>query len=270
VPALYEHPVVLGGALVALVLAGAAAGVGRDLAAAARLGVPLVLLVTLVNPLVYNEGATLLVRGGTVLGRRVDITFEALAFGAVAGLRVLVLMLAFALLSAVVDPDELLRSLRRFSYRSALTAALATRLVPVLARDATRMGEAARCRPLPPGRAAVARAALTRALERAGDAASALELRGYSSAHRPRATRRSRSRHDRRVAFAAALIAGAAIAGKLASVGWIEPYPTLQLALGPGEAALAAGLVAFTHAPFAGASGRMGVAPAEHGGLARA
>src|SRR5690242_21570893 len=50
-----------------------------------------------------------------------------------------------------------LRLLRRVSYRSALTAALATRLVPVLARDASRMNEAARCRPHPPGRAAVAR-----------------------------------------------------------------------------------------------------------------
>ena len=40
-------------------------------------------------------------------------------------------------MSAAVDPDELLRMFRRVSYRSALTATLATRLVPVLARDAT-------------------------------------------------------------------------------------------------------------------------------------
>ena len=39
-------------------------------------------------------------------------------------------------MSAAVDPDELLKALRRISYRSALTASLATRLVPVLARDA--------------------------------------------------------------------------------------------------------------------------------------
>ena len=60
-----------------------------------------------------------------------------------------VIVVAFGLLSAAVDPDELLRLFRRVSYRSALTASLATRLVPVLARDALRMGDAARCRPQP-------------------------------------------------------------------------------------------------------------------------
>ena len=76
------------------------------------------------------------------------------------GLRVIVIVTAFGLMSAAVDPDELLRMFRRVSYRSALTATLATRLVPVLARDATRMSDAARCRPHPPGRLTVARAAL--------------------------------------------------------------------------------------------------------------
>ena len=52
-------------------------------------------------------------------------------------------------MSVAVDPDALLRLFRRVSYRSALTASLATRLVPVLARDAARMSEAARCRPQP-------------------------------------------------------------------------------------------------------------------------
>ena len=90
-------------------------------------------------------------------------------------------MLAFGLFSACVDPDELLRAFRRVSYRSALTASLATRLVPVLARDALRMSDAARCRPEPPGRLAVARAALSGALDRAVDVAAALEVRGYSA-----------------------------------------------------------------------------------------
>ena len=94
-------------------------------------------------------------------------------------------LMAFGLFSACVDPDELLRLLRRLSYRSALTASLATRLVPVLARDALRMGDAARCRPHPPGRLAVTRAALAGALERAVDVAAALEVRGYSRGGRP-------------------------------------------------------------------------------------
>src|SRR5215217_5948588 len=150
-----------------------------------RLALPLALLVALVNPLVYAEGDTLLVRGGEMLGRRVDITLEATVAGALGGLRVVVIVVALGLMSAVVDPDELLRLFRRISYRSALTASLATRLVPVLARDATRMGEAARCRPQPPARLAVARAAIAGALDRAVDVAAALEVRGYALGGRP-------------------------------------------------------------------------------------
>ena len=92
----------------------------------------------------------------------IDVTLEATVAGALGGLRVVVCVVALGLLSAAVDPDELLRLFRRVSFRSALTASLATRLVPVLARDATRMGDAARCRPHPPARLTVARAALAR------------------------------------------------------------------------------------------------------------
>ena len=47
------------------------------------------------------------------------------------------------------------------------------------------MSDAARCRPQPPGRLAVARAALAGALDRAVDVAAALEVRGYSRGGRP-------------------------------------------------------------------------------------
>ena len=149
--ALFLHPLVLSAALAAIVLAGIAAGVGREIGRSLRFALPFALLITLINPLVYPEGDTLLFRGGEVLGRRIDITLEATVAGALNGMRVIVIVSAFGLLSAAVDPDHLLRMFRRVSYRSALTATLATRLVPVLARDATRMGDAARCRPHPPG-----------------------------------------------------------------------------------------------------------------------
>ena len=52
------------------------------------------LLVTIVNALVYQEGDTLLVRGGEFLGRRWDITLEATVEGAMMGLRIVVLIVA--------------------------------------------------------------------------------------------------------------------------------------------------------------------------------
>lgn len=257
---LYDNPIVLGGTLAAVLAVGVAAGVGRELRRAALLALGLALLVAAINPLVSSEGLTVLVRGGTFLGRRWDITLEAIAYGAVAALRVVVLVLACALFSAVVDPDELLRLLRRISYRSALTAALATRLVPVLARDGARMGEAARCRPNPPGRAAVIRSALAGSLERSVDLAAALEVRGYGGARRPARVPRPWSRHDLRVGASAAAIAALALSAKLAGVASFTPYPTTSLAAGPAELALVAGIVALALAPFAGAGGRLGVA----------
>ena len=170
--------------------------------------------------------------------------------------------MAFGLFSACVDPDELLRLFRRVSYRSALTAALATRLVPVLARDACRMGDAARCRPEPPGRLAVARAALAGALDRAVDVAAALEVRGYARAGRP-------------ARAAAALVAprparwprrpparrAGAVAGALAGVGPVEPYPTLEMPLGRRSSRSASPSPLLAAAlPFAGRAARLGVA----------
>ncbi|MBD0282264.1 MAG: hypothetical protein ICV69_08750 [Thermoleophilaceae bacterium] len=260
VGALYRHPLVLAAALTAVVVAGIATGVGREVWRSLRLALPLALLVALVNPLVYAEGDTLLVRGGEVLGRRVDITLEATVAGALGGLRVVVIVAALGLLSAAVDPDDLLRLFRRVSYRSALTGALATRLVPVLARDAGRMGDAARCRPHPPSRPAVARAALAGALDRAVDVAAALEVRGYALAGRPARRRKPWSRHDVRVAVASTAIAAVALAGAAADVAPVTTYPTLEMEVGPGALALSAALLAPAAAPFVGRGARRGVA----------
>jgi energy-coupling factor transport system permease protein len=259
---LYAHPLVLAAALAGVLFASVAARVGREVARSLKLSLPLALLVAIVNPLVYPEGDTLLVRGGEVLGRRVDVTLEAVAAGAFAGFRVVVCITALGLLSAAVDPDELLRLFRRISYRSALSAALATRLVPVLARDATRMSDAARCRPEPPSRLAAVRAALASALERSTEVAAALEVRGYSLAGRARSARRPWSRHDLRVAVAALAVAAGAIAAKVAGAGWVEFYPRLELAFGPLEVALALALLGCAAFPFAGRAAHLGVARA--------
>jgi len=261
-PILFDNPIVLGALLCAVIAAAVGAGVARDLRRWAVYAAGLALLVAIVNPLVTSDGLTVLWRGGSFLGRRWDITLEATIYGAVAALRVLDVVLAFALLSVAVDPDELLRALRRISYRSALAAALTTRLVPVLARDASHKSEAARCRPQPPGRTAVARAAVAGSLERAVELAAALEVRGYSRARRPRVARLPWSRHDIRVLASALAIAGLAMAAKIAGAGGFQAYPTTHVSAGPAEAALAVAFVALAAAPFLGASGRLGVARA--------
>ena len=262
VATLFDHPLILLATIAAVGIAGTGAGVGRELWRAARLGLPLALLVVLVNPLVSQQGETLLVRGYVVLGRPLDITLEALAYGGIAAMRVLALVLAGALFTAVVDPDELLRLLRRLSFRSVLTAALAARLVPVLVRDATRMSDAARCRARAPRRGAVAKAAVRGALDRSVDLAAALEVGGFATARRPARRRRAWSRHDGSVAATAVVLVGGGIGARLAGVGTFSPYPVLQTALGPAEWVFALVVAVLALAPFAAPRARLGVARA--------
>lgn len=259
VPTAFDHPVLLVAALVAVGVATVGARVEREVARAARLAVPLALLVALVNPLVSTRGETLLVRGSTLLGHRFDITLEAVVYGGIAAGRVLVLFLAFALLSATVDPDGLLRAWRRVAPRSALTASLATRLVPVLVRDAGRMADAALTRSSPPGRGVVAMAAVRGSLERAVDVAAALEVRGYGSARRPARLPRAFNRHDLRLGSAAAGLLVMVVGARLAGVGEFTPYPAVRITLGPAEWALACATVALAWAPFSGRRSRLGV-----------
>jgi energy-coupling factor transport system permease protein len=252
----FDHPLVLATVTLATVAAGVLAGVGRELARSAAFTVPLALLIALVNPFVVRDGITVFARLGELppFGQ-VDLTVEALVYGLLLGARVVAVVLACALLTAAVDPDEVLRLFRRVSFRSALTAALAVRLVPVLARDGRRLAQAARCRPRPPARPAVLRAVATSALDRAVDVAATLEVRGYGSRMPTGRTRRSGvapwSRHD--VAFGAAgiallvLVAGARLAG----VAEFSAYPRLEAPVGPAEAGLCAAIVLVALLPFA-------------------
>jgi len=241
-------PLVLGALALALLGAGAAAGVGGRVARSLYLSVPMAILIVAVNALVSREGLTVLVRLGDAgpLGQ-LDITLEAIAYGAKEALVLVVIIAACALAGAAVDPDELLRSLRRVSFRSALTATIATRMVPLLALDARRIGEAQRCRPRPAGRLAVMRAITANALDRSLDIAATLEVRGYGSARRPRRARRPWSRHD--LAFAAA--AAAIVALSIALPAPFSFYPSIHGPLGARTWLLAGGLVLAVLAPFA-------------------
>lgn len=248
---LFDHPLVLAAVAVSVLATGAQAGVGRELRRALLPALLLAGLVLVVNPLVSRDGLTVIARLGSlpVLGR-LDITLEATAYGAVQGLRALVLVLVAALYTLAVDPDEMLALFRRVSFRSALTASLATRLVPVLARDGARLADAQRCRPGPSvSRLALVRAVGASALDRAVDVAAALEVRGYGSARRFRRRSRPWSRHDIAFALAAATLVGLAVAGRLAGIAAFAPYPRLDAASDPATIGLAVILAALALAP---------------------
>jgi energy-coupling factor transport system permease protein len=139
------------------------------------------------------------------------------------------------------------------SFRSALTAALAVRLVPVLARDARRMADASACRPpgSAPGRLAVLGAVATSALDRAVDVAATLEVRGYGSRAAYRGGSEPWSRHDLAFAGAAVLLLACVIAARVAGVADFAAYPSLHAPAGPAEVAMSVAILAVALAPFA-------------------
>ncbi|MBS1878731.1 MAG: hypothetical protein JST31_04405 [Actinobacteria bacterium] len=251
---LYSSPLVLLAAGVAAVLAGLLAGARRAVRVSLRMGLGLALLIVVVNALVVNRGETVLARLGEwpLLGQ-VDVTLESVVAGAVIGLRALVALVAFAVYSACVDPDRVLRALRPLAGRSALTATLVSRLVPVAAADAARLHDAAALRG--PGAAAVGKAALARrllagSLDRSVDVAATLELRGYSlEAPRARQQRR-RSRYDRRFYLVGAAVLLAAIVGKVAGADEFQSYPTIEVGLAAPTLAVAALVAASGLAPL--------------------
>jgi energy-coupling factor transport system permease protein len=253
---LFDDPLVLAAVLASAVCAALLAGAGHELRRTLLFALPFTLVIVLLNPLVSRQGLTVIARLGEVpvLGR-LDVTLEATVYGAVLGLRALAVIVCFAVYTAVVDPDEMLRLFRRVSFRSALTATLVTRMVPVLARDGERIADAQRCRPgPPPSRVTLVRAVTGSALDRAVEVAAALEVRGYGSARSaPRAARSDRepfSRHDRAFAAAALAVLALAIGGRLAGVASFQTYPRLEASWDAATFVLAATLLAVPLLPF--------------------
>jgi energy-coupling factor transport system permease protein len=249
----YPNPVVLLAAGVAAALAGLAAGAGRAVVGSLRLGLTLFIVMVAVNALVNHRGDTVLVRGWEmpVLGNT-DVTLEALVEGAVLGIRVVVAVLVFGVYSACVDPDRVLRALRPVARRSAMSAGLVTRMVPLAVADGARLREASALRgpaATPVGRGALARRVVESSLDRAVDVAATLELRGHSLSTRSR-PRSERSRDTLPVAAAGAAILLISGAAALAGVGEFESFPGVRLDAGPPTLALSLMVIALAAFPF--------------------
>jgi energy-coupling factor transport system permease protein len=255
---LIDHPLVLGALAVAVLGAGAGAGVGRELARTLRAALIVAVPIVAINVLATREGLTVFARLGDLgpFGQGI-LTFEALAYGAVIALKVGVLMLTTTLASLAIDPDELLASFRRRSFRSALTASLATRMIGVLSADARRLAEAQRTRPAGAhggarGRVRLLSAIVSSSLDRAMDVAATLELRGFASGARRRGPRARRpwSRHDLAFAVSASCVLALAVAGRLGGAERFVAYPLLSAPVTAATLVLAGALGAAVLLPL--------------------
>jgi energy-coupling factor transport system permease protein len=149
-----------------------------------------------------------------VLGT-LDITREELANGAASAARLAAVSLAFSVYALLLDHDRLLAA-AGWGRRSALSVALATRLVPTLERDAAGLVDALRGRGVEVtgvrGRGRLLSPLLAGSLERALSLAEAMEARGYGRAGRTRRPRPAwRALDWAAVAGGAALVAVGAL-----------------------------------------------------------
>lgn len=229
-----SDPLVLVAATAGAAIAGYGCGAGRAVRFSLRLGGALALAMILINGLVTSRGSTVLLRLGEwpVFGR-IDVTLESLAAGAVIGLRAMGTMVVIGVWSACVDPDRMLRAVSGVARRSALTATLISRLVPLAATDYSRLGEAAGLRgpgSAPVGRAAMANRLLAGSLDRAVDVAATLELRGYGRGVPARDSTGSRSRFDLRFMLAGSALMALSLLVLAVGGGTFETYPTITFA----------------------------------------
>jgi energy-coupling factor transport system permease protein len=250
------HPLALLALLLAVLGAALAAGVGHQLVRSMRTAAIIGLPIVLVNVLVSRQGLTVFARLGDLgpFGQG-NLTLEAVLYGAVIALKVALLILITSLAGLAIDPDEVLRVLRRLSFRSALTASLATRMLPLLAADAQRLAEAQRTRPQAAQRGARGRVALLGAviggsLDRAMDVAATLEVRGFATARRAPRVRRPWSRHDIAFVSSAVAIGAVALLGWVAGAATFSAYPSIDMPIDTGTLALSAALIACVLLPF--------------------
>ena len=249
----FSHPVVLAADATAVVIAGLAAGTGRALAASLRFAAALGILMIIANAIASQRGDTILIRGPDVpvLGV-VNVSAEALAEGGVLALRVAIVIAAFAVFTAAIDPDRVLRLLRPIARRSALTATLVVRLVPLAAADHARLRDAASLRG--PAAAPVSRPVLVRrlvagSLDRSVDAAATLELRGYARGAPGRTDRAWRSPVDTGFWLVSAATVAASVAALVSGAARYESYPSVDAALEPLGLVLALSLPALAAVP---------------------
>jgi energy-coupling factor transport system permease protein len=253
---LTNNPLVLGALAAAVLGAGAGAGLWAELARTSRTILIVAAPIVAINVLVSRDGLTVFARLGDLgpFGQG-DLTVEALVYGAVIALKVGLLMLVTTLASLSIDPDELLAMFRRHSFRSALTASLATRMVGVLAADSQRLAEAQRTRPSGAGdgtrrsaiggRVRLLSAIVGSSLDRSMDVAATLELRGFAvGGKRAPARRRPFSRHDHAFALSAACVLALALLGALGNFAAFTAYPLVNMPVSVATVALCVALLA--------------------------
>jgi energy-coupling factor transporter transmembrane protein EcfT len=243
-----DDPVLIGACLVVSVLLLAVAPGPRRLVA--TIAITTGIMVALLNPFVSTQGDLILINGPSSLLIDLQVTLEELLYGLAAGARLAAVTMLVGAVLALVDRDRLAARAAMVAPRSALTVALAARLLPALGRDAATLHEAARLRGW--HTAGARREALrtwgglieplcAAALERGGDHAEAMAARGYGAGRTTALPERALTLGERVLAACGAVTIAIAV-WTIAGGGAFRWYPTLGQT-SPGAVAAGALLV---------------------------
>jgi energy-coupling factor transport system permease protein len=192
---IFDHPLYVLVLLVAVALLVKSANVWRGWTPILKLSLWLGASIIVINALVSYHGNHVLVAAPftlPVLGQPV-ITLEAIAFGAVMAVKLLVIISTFAFINLTVHPDDIMSVLLKMKlpYKSVLVTSLSTRFIPCLIEDVQRLNDAYRTRGvlLDKGnwfsrfknRAGIIIPLLSNSLDRAVQVAEAMEARAFGT-----------------------------------------------------------------------------------------
>ena len=130
----------------------AVARIWREWASLMRLSLWLGASIIVINALMSYHGTHVLVEAPfklPVMGTPV-VTVEAIVFGTVMALRLLVVISTFTLFNFTIHPDDIMSVLLKMKlpYKSVLVTSLSTRFIPCLIEDAERISDVHRARGL--------------------------------------------------------------------------------------------------------------------------
>ncbi len=160
-----------------------------------KLTLYLCIAIVIINALVSNDGSHVLLKASfhiPVMGTPM-ITLEAIFFGVIMSLRLLIIISAFAVLTFTIHPDDLMLVMikLRLPYKSVLVTSLSTRFIPTLIDDVERIIDVQRSRGLEldkgrlghkiKSRMSIVIPLLSNSLDRATQVAEAMESRAFGA-----------------------------------------------------------------------------------------
>jgi energy-coupling factor transport system permease protein len=192
---IFSHPVYILILFLSIIPLVRLAGVGREWASTLKLALWLGLSIIVINALFSYHGDHVLLAAPFRLpaaGQPI-ITLEAIAYGAVMALKLVVIISVFTLINLTVHPDDIMAVLlkMRLPYKSVLVTSLSTRFVPCLVEDIGRISDGYRARGVQldagswfkkiKNRAKITTALLANSLDRSVQIAEAMEARAFGS-----------------------------------------------------------------------------------------